>query len=65
MSIRFAIGKNSTEGRTHMMCIEGTEGEQRHPPPALPTALAWAGGIPNPPCISVQAVRIPSRASQS
>lgn len=26
MSIRYAIGKNTTEGMTHMMCIEGTEG---------------------------------------
>ncbi|XP_039349100.1 RNA pseudouridylate synthase domain-containing protein 1 isoform X1 [Mauremys reevesii] len=26
MTIRYAIGKNTTEGMTHMMCIEGTEG---------------------------------------
>ncbi|XP_027761233.1 RNA pseudouridylate synthase domain-containing protein 1 [Empidonax traillii] len=26
MTIRYAIGKNTTEGRTHMMCIDGTEG---------------------------------------
>ncbi|XP_030646745.1 RNA pseudouridylate synthase domain-containing protein 1 [Chanos chanos] len=26
MTIDFAIGKNTTEGKTHMMCIEGTEG---------------------------------------
>lgn len=25
-TIIFSIGKNSTEGKTHMMCIEGTEG---------------------------------------
>ncbi|KAL8174870.1 UNVERIFIED_CONTAM: RNA pseudouridylate synthase domain-containing protein 1 [Gekko kuhli] len=26
MTVRHAIGKNTTEGLTHMMCIEGTEG---------------------------------------
>ncbi|XP_059981048.1 RNA pseudouridylate synthase domain-containing protein 1 isoform X4 [Lagenorhynchus albirostris] len=26
MTISYAIGKNSTEGRTHTMCIEGTQG---------------------------------------
>ncbi|XP_020669690.3 RNA pseudouridylate synthase domain-containing protein 1 [Pogona vitticeps] len=26
MTIRYAVGKNMTEGLTHMMCIEGTEG---------------------------------------
>ncbi|XP_072550028.1 RNA pseudouridylate synthase domain-containing protein 1 [Salminus brasiliensis] len=26
MAVEFAIGKNSTEGKTHMMCAEGTEG---------------------------------------
>ncbi|XP_076852862.1 RNA pseudouridylate synthase domain-containing protein 1 [Brachyhypopomus gauderio] len=26
MTLDFAIGKNKTEGHTHMMCIEGTEG---------------------------------------
>ncbi|NXV09819.1 RUSD1 protein, partial [Cettia cetti] len=31
MTIRYAIGKNTTEGRTHMMCIEGTEGEPPSP----------------------------------
>ncbi|NWX34694.1 RUSD1 protein, partial [Notiomystis cincta] len=31
MTIRYAIGKNTTEGMTHMMCIEGTEGEQPTP----------------------------------
>lgn len=25
-TLDFSIGKNSTEGKTHMMCIEGTEG---------------------------------------
>lgn len=28
MTIRYAIGKNTTEGMTHMMCIDGTEGER-------------------------------------
>lgn len=27
MNLDSAIGKNTTEGRTHMMCIEGTEGQ--------------------------------------
>jgi len=27
MTLDFAIGKNTTEGKTHMMCIEGTEGQ--------------------------------------
>nr|XP_055049082.1 RNA pseudouridylate synthase domain-containing protein 1 [Misgurnus anguillicaudatus] len=26
MTLEFAIGKNTTEGKTHMMCIEGEEG---------------------------------------
>ncbi|XP_038042944.1 RNA pseudouridylate synthase domain-containing protein 1 isoform X2 [Anas acuta] len=26
MTIRYAIGKNTTEGMTHMMCIDGTQG---------------------------------------
>ncbi|XP_051488465.1 RNA pseudouridylate synthase domain-containing protein 1 isoform X3 [Apus apus] len=26
LTIRYAIGKNTTEGMTHMMCIEGTQG---------------------------------------
>ncbi|NWY67596.1 RUSD1 protein, partial [Erithacus rubecula] len=34
MTISFAIGKNTREGMTHMMCIEGTEGEQPLPCPA-------------------------------
>lgn len=28
MTISYAIGKNSTEGRTHTMCIEGTQGTE-------------------------------------
>lgn len=26
ITISYAIGRNSTEGRTHTMCIEGTQG---------------------------------------
>lgn len=26
MTISYAIGRNSTEGRAHTMCIEGTQG---------------------------------------
>ncbi|XP_063075446.1 RNA pseudouridylate synthase domain-containing protein 1 [Engraulis encrasicolus] len=32
MTLDFAIGKNTTEGKTHMMCIEGTE-ECENPKP--------------------------------
>lgn len=28
MTINYAIGRNSTEGRTHTMCIEGTHGNR-------------------------------------
>lgn len=28
MTINYAIGRNSTEGRAHTMCIEGTQGTQ-------------------------------------
>lgn len=27
-TVDFSIGKNSTEGKTHMMCVEGTEGTE-------------------------------------
>ncbi len=27
MTLDFGIGKNTTEGKTHMMCTEGTEGQ--------------------------------------
>lgn len=27
MTLDAAIGKNTTEGKTHMMCVEGTEGQ--------------------------------------
>lgn len=37
MTIRYAIGKNTTEGMTHMMCIDGTQGER--PARAAPAAL--------------------------
>ncbi|NXT60907.1 RUSD1 protein, partial [Chaetops frenatus] len=47
MTISYAIGKNTTEGMTHMMCIEGTEGE--HSSPALPTPPGVCWGIPSPP----------------
>lgn len=64
MTIRYAIGKNTTEGMTHMMCIEGTEGEQ--PQPLLcPHPRACAGPSQTPCGPSLQAVRIPNRASQS
>ncbi|NWU79803.1 RUSD1 protein, partial [Onychorhynchus coronatus] len=47
MMIRYAIGKNTTEGRTHMMCIDGTEGEP--PFPALPRPLEPLWGVDKPP----------------
>lgn len=31
-TLDFSIGKNSTEGKTHMMCIEGTEGCENSKP---------------------------------
>ncbi|CAL8305894.1 unnamed protein product [Merluccius merluccius] len=37
-TIDFSIGKNSTEGKTHMMCIEGTEGCEN--PKACQTELS-------------------------
>ncbi|NWT19048.1 RUSD1 protein, partial [Vireo altiloquus] len=62
MTIRYAIGKNTTEGMTHMMCIEGTEGEQPHPllcpctlgcPVGSQTPLDLVAGCENPkPCQS-------------
>lgn len=27
MTLDAAIGENTTEGKTHMMCVEGTEGQ--------------------------------------
>ncbi|XP_022372647.1 RNA pseudouridylate synthase domain-containing protein 1 isoform X3 [Enhydra lutris kenyoni] len=37
MTISYAIGRNSTEGRAHTMCIEGTQGTQgcENPKPSL------------------------------
>lgn len=40
MTICYAIGKNTTEGMTHMMCIDGTEGEQL-PCPANAAGPCW------------------------
>lgn len=37
MTLEFAIGKNTTEGKTHMMCIEGGEGQY----PVLNTIAEW------------------------
>lgn len=31
-TVNFSIGKNSTEGKTHMMCVEGTEGCENSKP---------------------------------
>lgn len=45
MTIRYAIGKNTTEGMTHMMCIDGTEGERLlHPALCCPDHPGCAGG---------------------
>ncbi|NXA52494.1 RUSD1 protein, partial [Nothocercus julius] len=61
LTIRYAIGKNTSEGMTHMMCIEGTEGEAparspRGPGPLAPCAQplpALLPGCENPkPCQS-------------
>lgn len=49
MTINYAIGRNSTEGRAHTMCIEGTqgtEGRTRHPVGAL-NEPGW-GGLGSP-----------------
>lgn len=53
MTISYAIGKNSTEGRTHTMCIEGTQGAEGPGTGARdtgtlhglwqPRRVAWAG----------------------
>lgn len=45
MTISYAIGRNSTEGRAHTMCIEGTQGTQGgacHPVGAL-SEPGWGG----------------------
>lgn len=53
VTISYAIGKNSTEGRTHTMCIEGTQGAEGPGTGARdtgtlhglgqPRRVAWAG----------------------
>lgn len=50
MTIHYAIGKNTTEGMTHMMCIDGTEGERlSRPACAARTSRAMLGGADPPP----------------
>lgn len=76
MTINYAIGRNSTEGRAHTMCIEGTEGTEgrkvgspgtRHPERTL-SELGWGGlglALVQPRSRFVfcsQAVRTPNRA---
>ncbi|NXM01703.1 RUSD1 protein, partial [Tyrannus savana] len=46
MTIRYAIGKNTTEGRTHMMCIDGTEGEPPLPCTAQPPRASLGSDKP-------------------
>ncbi|KAF4092284.1 hypothetical protein AMELA_G00019140 [Ameiurus melas] len=42
MTLDAAIGKNTTEGKTHMMCVEGTEGcENPKPSQTLLTVLEY------------------------
>lgn len=45
MTISHAIGKNNTEGRTHTMCIEGTQGRVVGGRGPTWTGPAWAGGV--------------------
>lgn len=50
MTISYAIGRNSTEGRTHTMCIEGTHGTMvgmgaRHVSSLNPAWMATAGRV--------------------
>ncbi|XP_059887411.1 RNA pseudouridylate synthase domain-containing protein 1 isoform X3 [Lagenorhynchus albirostris] len=44
MTISYAIGKNSTEGRTHTMCIEGTQGCE-NPKPSLTELVVLEHGL--------------------
>ncbi|XP_068421681.1 RNA pseudouridylate synthase domain-containing protein 1 isoform X3 [Eschrichtius robustus] len=44
MTISYAIGKNSTEGRTHTMCIEGTQGCE-NPKPSLTELMVLEHGL--------------------
>lgn len=43
MTISYAIGRNSTEGRAHTMCIEGTQGMVGKGKGATGHALYWGG----------------------
>ncbi|XP_005662293.1 RNA pseudouridylate synthase domain-containing protein 1 isoform X1 [Sus scrofa] len=44
VTISYAIGKNSTEGRTHTMCIEGTQGCE-NPKPSLTELVVLEHGL--------------------
>uniref|UniRef100_A0A8C0NC74 Pseudouridine synthase RsuA/RluA-like domain-containing protein n=1 Tax=Canis lupus familiaris TaxID=9615 RepID=A0A8C0NC74_CANLF len=44
MTINYAIGRNSTEGRAHTMCIEGTEGCE-NPKPSLTELVVLEHGL--------------------
>ncbi|KAM4813160.1 RNA pseudouridylate synthase domain-containing protein 1 [Urocitellus parryii] len=44
MTISHAIGKNNTEGRTHTMCIEGTQGCE-NPKPSLTELVVLEHGL--------------------
>ncbi|EDL22439.1 RNA pseudouridylate synthase domain containing 1, isoform CRA_a [Mus musculus] len=44
VTINYAIGRNSTEGRTHTMCIEGTHGCE-NPKPSLTELLVLEHGL--------------------
>lgn len=41
MTISYAIGRNSTEGRAHTMCIEGTQGMVGKEKGATGHASSW------------------------
>ncbi|XP_006798092.1 RNA pseudouridylate synthase domain-containing protein 1 [Neolamprologus brichardi] len=43
-TVDFSIGKNSTEGKTHMMCVEGTEGCE-NPKPCQTELLVLEYGL--------------------
>ncbi|XP_006172693.1 RNA pseudouridylate synthase domain-containing protein 1 isoform X1 [Camelus ferus] len=44
MTVSYSIGKSSTEGRTHTMCIEGTEGCE-NPKPSLTELVVLEHGL--------------------
>ncbi|XP_026341304.1 RNA pseudouridylate synthase domain-containing protein 1 isoform X4 [Ursus americanus] len=44
MTINYAIGRNSTEGRAHTMCIEGTQGCE-NPKPSLTELVVLEHGL--------------------